>query len=404
MRKLITSLLLTIVTISYSQFKKGEGIAIRFSKEVIATYKIYETPLRINQVASQKEIDYSTYEGLIQSFFSASNRKWALSEYLDGRTKIVRDKEHFEAVKKNDTSKNYIQIETVYEYNYNGRNMAFLKYSFIMEKIPFPIIGVISIEKVKDRWYISDLLNQEYMISIFSNFEPAILLELLKGKSEDDFIKGLIKKTRGKNKGLDFEKLANIYRGWYKVKKTESLYKVKDKRLIVEGYNYPKAKLRQTPEVFKIKTEQDFILEKSFFSEYLLNDNKLVSNEKTKKKYERKPEFNLIDKEITTLISKFTFEDNNNTYSIIKYSRNNINKAILYKKDSNGYVEINDRFTNWVSLFENIKPQLLYDLYENNKLIELKREVLDKNKVLNLDKLALVIKENRSSLAKYLDE
>nr|BFF41233.1 hypothetical protein BACY1_30380 [Tenacibaculum mesophilum] len=130
----------------------------------------------------------------------------------------------------------------------------------------------------------------------------------------------------------------------------------------------------------------------------------MVSNEKTKKKYERKPEFNLIDKEITTLISKFTFEDNNNTYSIIKYSRNNINKAILYKKDSNGYVEINDRFTNWVSLFENIKPQLLYDLYENNKLIELKREVLDKNKVLNLDKLALVIKENRSSLAKYLDE
>ncbi|MFL0125901.1 hypothetical protein V2590_14605, partial [Tenacibaculum maritimum] len=127
---LIASLLLTIVTNGYSQFKKGEGAAIRFSKEVIATYKIYETPLLINQVGSQKEIDYSTYEGLIQSFFSASNRKWALSEYLDGRTKIVRDEEHFEAVKKNDTSKNYIQIETVYEYNYNGRNMAFVKYSF----------------------------------------------------------------------------------------------------------------------------------------------------------------------------------------------------------------------------------------------------------------------------------
>ncbi|CAA0159846.1 hypothetical protein [Tenacibaculum maritimum] len=404
MRKLITSLLLTIVTNGYSQFKKGEGAAIRFSKEVIATYKIYETPLLINQVGSQKEIDYSTYEGLIQSFFSASNRKWALSEYLDGRTKIVRDEEHFEAVKKNDTSKNYIQIETVYEYNYNGRNMAFVKYSFIMDKIPFPIIGGISIEKVKDRWYISDLLNQEYMISIFSNFEPIVLLELLKGKSKDNFIKELIKNTRAENKGLDFEKLANIFRGWYKTKNKESIYKVKDKRLIIEGYNSPKAQLNQMPNTFKIKAEQAFILEKSFFSEYLSSENKLVSNKKTKEKYKGKPEFNLIDDDLTVLISKFTFEDDNNTYSIIKYSRNNSFRAIVYKKEVNDYVVINNKFVNWVVLFKKIKPQLFYDLYEDNKLIGLKKEVLDKNKVLDLDKLAKVIKEHRTTLAKYLDD
>ncbi|WP_406773952.1 hypothetical protein, partial [Tenacibaculum maritimum] len=161
------------------------------------------------------------------------------------------------------------------------------------------------------------------MISIFSNFEPIVLLELLKGKSKDNFIKELIKNTRAENKGLDFEKLANIFRGWYKTKNKESIYKVKDKRLIIEGYNSPKAQLNQMPNTFKIKAEQAFILEKSFFSEYLSSENKLVSNKKTKEKYKGKPEFNLIDDDLTVLISKFTFEDDNNTYSIIKYSRNN---------------------------------------------------------------------------------
>lgn len=387
---------------AFSQFQKNEGIAVSFNKEMEATYSVYENPIRINQIKLKSEIDYSTNKGLIQSFFSASNREWALSDYIDKRQKIVRDEEHFNAVRKRDVFNNYIQIETIYYYNYEGRNMAFVKYSFIIDKIPFPLTGVLSTEKVNNKWYISDLLNQIYIVNIFSKLEPSILLELLEGKSDNKFINELIEKTRNEKNILEFKKLNNLLQNWEEKEETEKLHKVKDKRLIFEDFKSPKAIVNSTPQIYKIKSSQSFILEKCYFSKYSSSENKLIDNEKVKKSYKGKPEFNLINTDEKTLVHKFVFEDNNNTYNIIKYRVNNVFRVILLKKVGGTYAEVNNEYINWVKLFKRIKPELFYDLYTSDDLINFKREIII-DRTLDIDKFIEVVNKNDSLLSRYID-
>ena len=402
MKKIVIVLNMLVTFACFSQFSKDQGVAIRYSKEVKAKYSIYETPLRVNQVQTQEEIDYTSYEGLMQSFYSASNREWALSEYLDGRKKIVRDEEHFNAVKRNNVDKNYLQIETVYEYDYYGRSMAFVKYSFIVEKIPFPVIGVISMEKVKNRWYISDLLNQENMIIVFSNFEPSVLLELLRGQSDDKLVSDLIDKTRGKKNSLDFEKLVTIYRGWIRNKERGKIVTVKDKRLTIEGYKSADAKLNQSPKVFKTNGAQGFILEESFFEAYP-KKSRLTNDDKTKKKYEGHPEYELINGEPTTLVFKMSFMSGKDVYSIIKYNQANSLKVTLLKKEGKRYKTVNGEFTDWLDLFKQTKSQLIYDLYDDEKLSAIKKQVFNESGVLDMNMLIRTIKDNKTSLSKYFE-
>lgn len=409
MKNLITLLAILTLQNGFAQFKKDEGIVVRYTKNVDVTYSIYYNPLRINQVKSQSEINYSNPEGLIQSFFSASNREWALSEYLDKRTKIVRDEEHFIAVKNNDTSKNYIQMEMVYEYEYENRKMAYVKYAYIMEKIPFPIIGILSVENVNNKWYISDLLNQEYIINILSNFDLNILLELLQGTSNDVFIKDLIKNTRSENGSMDFIKMDDIYNNWLEKNEKEKLFKVKDKRLTLEGHPFRTAQLNEKPSIYKIQgTSQSYILDKCYFLEYGSKSNILINNEKYQKKYLGEPEFNLISNDTIRLIHKFSFEDKNNIFSIIKYKSNDNIKSILLKKDGDRYNEVSNQFKTWIDLFKSLKTKTFYDLYNKSEsdiiLDRIKEKVFEEGSILNIEKLAIIIKENKASLSKYLDE
>ncbi len=406
MKKYLTVMLILFFYNAFSQFQKDEGITVRFNKEIEATYSIYKTPIRINQVKLKSEIDYSTNEGLIQSFFSASNREWAFSDYIDKRQKIVRDEEHFKAVSKRDVFNNYIQIETIYYYNYEGRNMAFVKYSFIIDKIPFPLTGVLSTEKVNNKWYISDLLNQRYITNVFSKLEPSILLELLKGKSDNNkFINELIEETRNEKNILDFKKLNNLLQNWEEKEETEKLHKVKDKRLVLENFKSPKAIINSIPQIYKIKSSQSFILEKCFFLKYSSSENKLIDNEKTKKNYKGKPEFNLVSTDEKTLVHKFVFEDNNSIYSIIKYGVNNVYKAILLKKlNGTTYKEVTNEYLDWVNFFRRIKSELFYDLYTNENLIELKNQIINDERILDIDKFIEVVNKNELLLSDYIDK
>jgi hypothetical protein len=174
-------------------------------------YDIFELPLKIEQVNSEKQINYSKPEGLLQSFYSANTKEWALSDYLNKSQTMVRDKEHFEAVRKRNAIKNYIQLETIYQFNYNNRQFAFLKYAIIDEHIPFHLLGILSTEKVGERWYISQMLNQNQVSTLLANYDNSVLL-------------GLFSKKRNTNLDLQIEKLMQNKEGQFSFAKADRLF------------------------------------------------------------------------------------------------------------------------------------------------------------------------------------
>lgn len=112
------------MSFAFGQTEENNGIVIEYNKDLTIEYITYNPPLRINKVENQSKIDYSKIEGLVQSFFSASNLNWALSDYLNENPKTGRGEKHFDAIKELDPQKKYSQLETIYKFVYNSRQFA----------------------------------------------------------------------------------------------------------------------------------------------------------------------------------------------------------------------------------------------------------------------------------------
>ena len=198
-------------------------------------FRVYENPLRINQVESQEKIDFSKPEGLLQSFYSANNLPWALSDYLFKQDKIVRDSTHFENVKKRNNTENYIQVETSYSFFSKSREYTILKYGFIVKDFPFPLFGILVAEKNNGRWYISKVSNQNQITTILVNLDNKILLNLFSGKSNLKIEEDLIKKTQNEKGYFSFVKMDKVYDEIISSNDNAQIDFLRDKRLLKEG-------------------------------------------------------------------------------------------------------------------------------------------------------------------------
>ncbi len=384
--------------------KDNLGLVVEYSIPIDVTFSVYDPPLRINQVKDQKDIDYSNLQGLIQSFLSASNTDWALSDYLDKNATTSRDDEHFEAVKKTDTVKNYIQLESVYQFEYENRKMAYMKYSFIMEKIPFPIVGMMSAEFSNGRYYISTLLNQQDVFTILSNLESSVLKQLFVGESDDNDIKYIIKRTH-RNGHFDMFLMGQIYSELNSNEAIEA--KIKDKRLILEGSDYLNATLSSTAKTSKYTILNSFVLNQALFSKYLKKNKSVINDENGLKAYEKQPEALLLKDSPIDLLHKFEFVSGGKTYYIIKYLDGKT-KVILISYDGGEFsINTSYQFSSWVNFFGKIKSDTFISIFNNNtqdaKLQEINNAFAKNSGGLNLDMVVDYFEQNSSDLTKYLD-
>jgi hypothetical protein len=389
----------------YSQNNSNKGIVIEYNKLLPIEYIVYNPPLKIVQINKQSKIDYSKIGGLIQSFYSASNLKWALSDYLDKNITTSRDKEHFEAVKKTNVNKNYIQIETIYKFLYNSKQFAYIKYSFIMDKVPFPFIGSMSAEKHENRWYISNLLNQSDILAFLSNFDQNAVKSLFSRKSSNQEIINIANKLRNEEGYFDFTLLNKMFSNLMSNLETKQI--LKDKRLIIENTPFRNAVLKSVPQSFKYEVYQPFILEKAIFSEYSLKGERIVNDEKTKKRFSNKPESVLLKEKPISLISKFHFIEDNINYYIVKYV-DGLKKTITIQEKSGKYSILkSDNFKSWEDLLLKMKGDFFIKLSKKDindgDLSKIKEEITSISKGVNLDLLSKYVKENKSALSKYLD-
>ena len=90
MKTKILFTLLLIFDYSFSQ-DTNLGLIAEYNKEIEVQFQLFNPPLKIKRVLEQKNIDYSTIEGIIKSYSSATNSKWVSDEYLDKKT-LMSDK------------------------------------------------------------------------------------------------------------------------------------------------------------------------------------------------------------------------------------------------------------------------------------------------------------------------
>ena len=394
-------ILLFLLTLKIFSQSGNEGYIVEDNKNISVELSIYNIPLKINKVNSQDQIDYSNIDGLLQSFFSATNEKWALDEYLDKNVKISRDEEHFQATKKLG-NQNYIQKELIYEFNYLDHQMAYVKYSFIVEKIPFPIIGIMSMEKVKNRWYISNLLNQGAILSILSRTNPNFLIDLFSGKSSNAKYDDLIKSCKNKSGIVD---IVAFYKKMQKLHDENSLlYKeLTDQRLIIKDTEFRNANINVKPTSYKFNVSQPFVYDNVQLYEYKNSEKQITVNDKNFEKYSNLPESLIINNNPIDLIAKLKITFQNEEYAIIKYEKDQKKLTSIIKISNDKFlISESNNFNNITELLLMIQTSFLQKIL-SNQYLQSKDYISGSDGGINANSAIEYIKLNKSSLSKYLD-
>jgi len=391
MKKQILILLIIFnFTPSFSQ--DNEGIIVQYNKPMEIEYLIYNPPLKIKQVKNQSKINYSEIEGLIQSRFSVSNEKWDLSDYLDKKEIRKRDEKFYKSVKNRNFKKNYIQIETIYKFKHNNREFAYIKYSKIMDKAPFPFIGTLSAEKHNDRWYINYLYNQTNIFHMFSNFEPKVLNSIFKLKSNDKEVVKIINSIKGDNGNFDFSLMSNVFDSLMKNKSGRKL--IRDKRLTIMDYGFRNAIANSKPLTYNYTINHPFLLKKSVFTHYTNKNKNITNSEKNIKFYTNKPESLLLNNSPISLINKFYFVDDNKEYYIIKYL-DKTTKVVTIQKEKGLFTLLDsNKYKAWEDMFLKIKGSSFIALFQSNTDSIIKNKIKGISTGINIDLLSSYIKNN----------
>ncbi|MDQ8013090.1 MAG: hypothetical protein REI96_11620 [Flavobacterium nitrogenifigens] len=388
-------------TIKIFAQNENEGYIVEDNKNILVKLSNYQIPVKINRVNSQDQIDYSTIDGLLQSFFSATNEKWALDEYLNKNLKISRDAEHFEATKKLNQN-NYIQKEIVYEFNYLNHKMAYVKYSFIAEKVPFPIIGVMSMENINNRWYISNLLNQGAILSIISRTDPTFLIDLFSGKSINKEYNELIKKSKNKSGIVD---ILILYKNIQQLHdNNSSLYKqITDQRLIIENLEFRNAAINSKPILYNFTISQPFLYDNVQLNEYRDSEKGITKLDKRSEKFSNLPESLIIDDIPINLIAKLKITFQNEDFFIIKYEKNNKKYVTIIQNENGNFLKLeSDNFKNITELLVKTKASFLHKILSNT-YPQSKDYISGSDGGMNVSLALEYISLNKSTLSKYLD-
>jgi hypothetical protein len=291
----------------------------------------------------------------------------------------------------------------IYKFDYLAHKMAYVKYSFINEKIPFPIIGIMSIENLKNRWYISNLLNQGAIQSILSRTSPDFLKDFFNGTSSNPQHNEFIQKNKNKFGIVD---ILSFYKNISKLKEDNlAFYKeITDQRLIVEKTEFRNAKYKSIPSIIKFKISQPFVYDNFQMFEYSKSENNLTKLDKRSEKYSTKPEYLIIDeKEPTDLLANIKITIENENYYLIKFQKSE-KKTVQVIKNTNGVFSLfnSKDFNKVIDLLLLTKASYLKNMLSNQDLL-IQKYITGSDDGVNIDLIHDYVVSNKSSLSKFLD-
>lgn len=355
------------------------GYIVEHNQKINIEYIMYNPPLRINKVNSQKDIDYSQIEGLLQSYLSANNIEWAKSEYIDKTDEITRDEEHFKAVKKIG-KEDYIQFESAYLFNYTNKEYAFVKYSLIFEKLPFPWTSLMVLEKQNNRWYISKLINQNQILLFLGDLKSSIIAEILTRKSTDVDVQKIINENSVNNL-LSIQKVS-LYIENLDEKLKNKLY---DERIIDSEVDFRNASLNSKKESFKAEVYHPFLIEQFLIEEYEKTEKGLLKSEKAIEKYKNAPEILILNEKIPTdFIGKITIQYTKEGVKdyYIKYKQQNKENIAIVRQNGDFQIIEQEKIIGLKKAFTKYGVQYLESLIEKPQ-----KEFVGNSGGINIDEL-----------------
>lgn len=409
MKKILIIAITFISHVIFAQIEVKEGIPLEYNDIKEISFKIFKPALKINKAQKQASIDYSKIEGLVQSYFSATDSIWDKSDYLDKTHKSVKDNEHYNSVKKSNPEREYIEIESIYEFTHNNQKRNYVKYAITIDGLPFQVVAVLSCVEINERWYIDNLFNQSNLLSLISKLNSEKLGLLFQFDKINNEIISKIKAKCSMNDGvIDINLLYDFYLTESKNRESKYIKEIRDERNWIENYHYPKAEISILPIVKTYKVNMPFSLDNAVFSVYDKDNNILNNNPKINEKYKNKIEIKLLPSSTETinLIHKLKFSYNNNDYYIIKYQKN----GKFYVDNLSEDKSVNEiLFKNLNNLMLKLKSNVFIDLNSTSSLPKdlenIRSQSINKSEgMLNLTVLNQVIEKNKTSLSKYLDE
>lgn len=409
MKNLIIPIILLLNNAVFAQLEAKEGIPLEYSETKEVSFKIFSPALRINKTIKQSNIDYSKVEGLLQSYFSATDSIWDKSDYLDKNHKSVKDMEHYKSVKKSNADKEYVEIESIYEFTHNNQKRNYVKYALTIDGLPFQIVTVLSCVEVNKRWYIDNLFNQSNALSLLSKLNSEKLKLLFQSDKTTDKIINEIKLKCSIDGIIDINLLYDCYDIESKNEQSLIMKNIRDQRNWVENYQYPKAAFKVVPTSTALRVTMPFSLNDAVFSVYDKGENLLTNTPETLKKVKDNVEKLLIpsSQETVKLIHKPKFTYGDSTQHIIKYEKGGkfyVENLPNDKTDNKDQILLIDL----KNVILKIKPNTFLDLNSNETISKSLESIRSQStsiteKMLNLTVLNRLLEKNKVKLAPFLD-
>ena len=388
------NILVFILCLSIPVFSQSNnGFIVEYNDLITVNYQVYDPPLRINKVEKDNLIDYSKIEGLLQSYLSANNINWAKNEYLNKSQIIIRDQEHFDAVKKSSIN-DYIQLETIYNFHYNNRNFAFVKYSLIFEKLPFAWTSLMVLENQNNRWYISDLINQNQILLLLGNSSNNFIIDCFSQKINNSDIKHIVDKALI-NKKISVGKLSLEIDSFDERLKTMFF----DERIINDSANFRNASISVLPKNYKYEIYHPFLIKLFEIYEYK-NEDGVKKDEDGTSRYVGKPESILLSDEPLDFLYRIFIDYGDKKFHIIKYRKNNKLLISTIEEKNDNYDIVDDILLNKLSnILLNYKLSFIKKSIE-----EPKKDYMGNSGGINIDEMISFIEKNKKELEKYLEK
>ncbi|MFK7001899.1 hypothetical protein [Flavobacterium oreochromis] len=408
MKNIINLIIALFGNVVFAQVEIKQGIPLEYNDTKEVLFKVFKPALRINKAQKQSDIDYSKVEGLVQSYFSATDSIWDKSDYLDKSHKSVKDQEHYNSIKKSKIENEYIEIESVYEFTHNNQKRNYVKYAITIDGLPFQIVAVLSCVQVNKRWYIDNMFNQSNILSLISKLNSEKLALLFQAEKTNNDVVDAIKVKCSTNNLIDINLLFEFYQEESKNKESTLVKEIRDERNWIENYHYQKAKLSVIPTINVYKIQMPFSLDNAIFTVYNKIECELTNAPEIAEKLKNKVEKLLIPNtsEKVILIHKLKFTYNNLNCSLIKYKKNNKffieNFTDLNKSNINVIPEaLNNSI---LELKSSSIIELLSDAPKSKELETLRLQSLSNSEnMINISNLSKLIKKNKLTLSKYLD-
>jgi hypothetical protein len=224
--KKIKLISLFYIIIYQVQAQIGHEVVIEQNLNKEVSFHIYsESEQILKKVDNQPETDLSSPEGLVQSHFSASNRQWVLSNFLEPKEDSdLRRQNHFDFIKRMNKDENVIRLIDKLCFSDDSNPYCYVLYLIEYKDEPFKFPTLLSLTKRENRWYIHGLPNLYKIEESIMMIKPLRLKELLMGeKIGNELANELIDKTRNDEGGLDWAKLYDLSSQWKKNKEIEKI-------------------------------------------------------------------------------------------------------------------------------------------------------------------------------------